>query len=186
MKKRKKKQKHIIYIVTVFLILISFSIGYSLFSTSLNVMGSAKTNNLPLGPNLNVTFIKTGNNYTTNIPSNILYKNEILNGNNIILTLTKANTSSGRYSANLNIKFTNIYSYNLSSGTISVEKESGTALDNLSGSLDKTTLTPNDIATATINFRNRNSGRTSVLKATITYIVNGITQSFDYTVIIED
>ncbi len=185
MRKRKKQQKKIIYVLMIFIIIVSLSIGYSLFGETLNISGSANTLVLISGPNLDINLIPNGSIYTSGTyPSkSIVFQNETLNNNELTVNYNRDNSTGKKYNISISINFTNKYHLNLTSGTASAQRISGTEISGLTSSLSKTTLIPNEQGSLTVNFGNTNKSGAN-LRITMSYGVNGITQSYYYNVII--
>jgi len=184
-KRRRKNNNYFIYLLVAAMIIASFSIGYSLLNSSLNVSGTAHTTDFVSGPILKINLIKTGARYTTGtIPTNIIYQSEILNQNNLTVNFNRADAKATRYNVSLTITFSNAYSYhNLTSGTASVQLISGSNVQGLTKSLGKIVLIPGEIGTLTVNFSNTNKAGANI-RATMSYIVYGITQYFYYNIVI--
>ncbi len=185
MKRRKSSKINIVYISIIIVFIISLTVGYSLLSESLNILGSATSMPIISGPNLDINLIPNGSIYTngTYPSSSITFQSETLNGNELTVYYSRASTTGKKYNISIFINFTNKYHLNLTSGITSFQIISGTEIKNLSSSLSKTILIPNEQGSLNVSFTNTNKSRAN-LRITMSYVVNGITQSFYYNVII--
>lgn len=183
--RRKKKKLKILYMVVIVIIILSLSVGYSSFVESINIFGSATSMPIISGPDLDINLIPNGSIYTngTYPAKSIIFQSETLNSNELTVNYTRDGTTGKKYNISISINFTNKYHLNLTSGTTSAQIISGTRITNLSSSLSKTVLIPNEQGSLTVNFTNTNKSGAN-LRITMSYIVNGITQSFYYNVII--
>lgn len=188
MKLRRKKKKLIpYYTISIVIVLLLITVGYSLFSDQLGINGSVYTVSPITGDQLNISLSQTGGRYTTgSLPSGALFQNENLSGNNLTVNFIKANKKNGIYTASLTINFTNSYAYKMTNGIVSTQKIAGSTLTVTGSSLTQTTIMPGSTGSFTTNFsfNNRKATTPSSLKTTVQYNVFGVTQYFYYNIII--
>lgn len=192
MKKIKRKKKHInIYIVLMIIIIISSSIGYSIFSESVNISGTTKATYVISGSALNIGLTARGTNgatysYAGTFPTTFAtFTSEVRSGNTLTLTFTRTRTYTTRVNCVFIIEFKNIYPYTMGSGTSTVTTVSGgtTNVSKVSATLSKKSITAQSTATLTFNARLRTSQTTVIeIRATMTYVTQGVSQSFNYVV----
>ena len=192
MKRIKKQKKHInMYVVLMIMLIISGSIGYSIFNESVNITGTTKATYVISGSNLKTELVAKGTggatySYAGTFPTAFAtFTSEELSGNTLTLTFTRTRTYWIRVSCVFKIDFKNIYPYTMGSGTRTVTTVSGgtTNVSSVSATLSKTSITAQSTATLTFNARLRTS-QTKVIeiKATMTYVTQGVSQSFNYVV----
>lgn len=188
MKKRKFKKAKYNFPLFFTAIILTLCVGYSIFGESLVVKGNIVTNYVISGNALNINLIQTNGRYTTgNFSAGAIYNNEVLNGNELIVYFLKDTHSPKNYSGTYIVTFKNIYPYSLTNGTIlSTKVSGGNGVKSFSSSLAKTIVAKNSSSTFTtkISFKT-NVAEIINIKTTITYIINGVSQSFVYNIIID-
>ena len=188
--KRKKYKKSYLVIFLMFIITTT-SVGYSLFSESIKITGSAVANYVVSGDAipLNLTASGTGGaTYTSGtFPTTFAtFTSEVLSGNYNTLTFTRTRTYTTRVSCSFVINFKNPYPYALSSGTrTNTTVTGGTNVSSLASTLSATSIAAYGTGKLTVTARLRTSVTTVIkLQVRIKYVANGVTQYFYYIIIV--
>ena len=186
--KRKKTFKSNKFIIVIIFIL-TLSVGYSFFSSTLYITGSATANYvisgnaIPLNVQLNNSSGAVYS-YGTFPTSVATFASETLDGNYLYLYFDKYRTSNTNYLCTFTINFNNPYPYSLSSGSVSTTKLSGGNEVTISSSrLANTTMTPYQTGnklTFKVYIKNKKSATVVQVQSRISFKVNGITQYFYY------
>lgn len=184
--KRKKEKYYVLLIVIIFLLIAT---GYSLFSDSLNIGGTVHTDYY-YGPNLNIELIKKKNyyHYYGTQPKRAKLVSEVWDGNNLTITFNKQNQNIVAYTTELYLDFRNVYVHNLTNGEITrTNLTSMHRYSLMSQSIDKTSLTPNEIGKVTIKFNYINGGSpdNDTVLYELKYTVNGVVQTFNIYIIMK-
>ena len=184
--KRKKQKQKVFYIISVIIIILFMVTGYSLFSESLNIFGSANTNEI-FGDKLKIDLIPVGTQYTeyanNGLPPNIIFQNEILDGNELTINFVRADDKATKYRADLKVDYVNAYLQNMTKIAISVEIVSGENFLNQRATKINARLTPGQQGSFTVIFRNNNSSDIPMqLRATLSSITAGVEQYFYYNI----
>ncbi len=184
--KRKKEKYYVLLIVIIFLLIAT---GYSLFSDSLNIGGTVHTDYY-YGPNLNIELIKKNNyyHYYGTKPKRAKLVSEVWDGNNLTITFNKQNQNIVAYTTELYLDFRNVYVHNLTNGEITrTNLTSMHRYSLMSQSIDKTSLTPNEIGKVTIKFNYINGGSpdNDTVLYELKYTVNGVVQTFNIYIIMK-
>lgn len=183
MKKLRKKRKHTLTIIFMFTF---FTIsGYALLSETINITGTAKNSDYFTNNKLQLSLTQTSGKYTTGTFGGLTWSSESYDGiNNLSTYFVTANNTTANRANKYTITFTNPYSINLTNGTITTQLISGT-FSARSATISRTTMTPNQSATATLSMthKNRTVGNAQVL-VTISFRLNGVTKYFYFTVFI--
>ena len=183
--KRKKNIKFTYYIVIFLVISLLLTIGYSLFSENLNIFGSVNTVPLVPGNSLDFNLATSNGRYSTG-PSigGLDYQSESLNSNVLTVYYAKGNNNPRPNNVSLTIEFSNKYHVNLTQGQARSVIQTGSTISNLSYSINKTSLTPSETGTLTVNFVfiNRNAQLPSTVRTTLQYTVQGKLQYFYFDV----
>jgi hypothetical protein len=185
---KKKRKKHINLFLTLFLMfVITSSIGYSLLSDNLSVSGSASASYVISGNALKIGLTANGTGGATYTSGTFptafaTLTSEVLSGNTLTLTFTRTKTQTTNVSCSFVINFKNIYPYTMGSGTKSVTKVTGgNNASSLTATLSKTSITAQSTAKLTVAGSFRTSVTTVVeVKATMTYVTQGVSQTFNY------
>ncbi|MDD2434749.1 MAG: hypothetical protein PHO63_00655 [Bacilli bacterium] len=185
MKKRNRGKLKINSIpVLIAIILLMMSIGYSFFTETLKIGGSATANLVISGNALKLGFTPVDGRYSTGAtPANFTFNSETLtNSNTITINYTRLSNSRSRYTFDLTLPFKNIYPVPLSSGTITSTILSGQGeLSKPTVTLGSNTLAGKGTSQFNVNFSTtvKKSGTIS-LQVTVSYVVQGLTQYFYY------
>ncbi|NLA32888.1 MAG: hypothetical protein GX864_02980 [Mollicutes bacterium] len=190
MRVKRKKKINLIYYVVVFLVIsLLITVGYSLFSERFNIFGTAKSVPLVPGNELDFNLSNSGGRYSSGPAIKGLdYLNETLNGNVLTVNYAKGNNNNHPNNVSLTIEFANKYHVNLTNGVATSVIQNGNTISNLTSSLNKISLTPNEFGTLTVNFSfiNRNAQLPSTVRTTIRYTVQGKFQYFYFDVTIRN
>lgn len=177
--KRKKysKQKYIVLIIIV--IIIFTSIGYSIFSESINIRGTAKSSNFISGNILDLILYSSGGVYVGGTaPSNAKFTNETLENNYLTINYSRNNRGNSSSNSVHTVIYENKYPVNMTNGHVSHKIVYGSAsITTLTSSITKASLIPQESSTLQVNITRTNKNAVQVL-TTMSYIVNGLKQDF--------
>lgn len=184
--KRRKRKPQINYVpVILTMIFLAMSVGYSFFSETINIDGSAVAHYVISDNILKIGLTQTGGRYSTGAtPTNFTFVNEILSGNTITIKYTRKSKSSTNYTFTLVTPFKNIYPYNMTAGAISSAIISGGLnVASTSATMTKTALIPQESGSFTVTLVT-NTKNTAVIniKATMQYTTDGVVQYFYYVI----
>lgn len=184
LKYKKKNHDFKFIVVSLTIITLSLSLGYSLFFESLTINGSATLAEI-ITNKLEFQLIQTGGRYVTgSFPNNATYNRESFDGsNNLTIYFTRNNTQGATRNGTYTINFRNIYSDNLTLGSVTTNVVSGRVTAS-SASLTKTALVPNETGAMTVNMTHGNNSGTVQLNSTIQYTYKGVIKYFYFTIII--
>lgn len=189
MKRFKYRHKHdnrSFILITITIIVVSLTVGYSLFAETLHLSGSAQ-NPKYVSPRLIPQFTLNGGLYVTKtLGQNLTYVSESYDGkNNITINFRRKNTQSTLRTTTLNINtWRNIYPLSLTAGTASYTIVSGSGnFGTVTPTVGVTTVNAN----GTTYFRVVLSMRTSVAGAiqvlcTYRYTYDGVYKYFYFTI----
>ncbi len=186
MRKRRRKNNLMYWVITIVVILLFIATGYSLFVDQLNIAGSATTESIYSGNQLNIPLNPNGTMYTGGtLPSSANYQSEVLDANTLTITFVRGNQGNKVYPSSLQINFTNSYDINMTNGSASVVVQEEGNFSNYSAVISKTTLIPNESGTLTVDFdfRNKNAPSPSILRATMQYTVDSYVKYFYYDIV---
>lgn len=187
-KKRKFKKAKNNFPLFFAIIVLTLCVGYSIFGESLLVKGNIVTNYVISGNVLNIKLMQTNGKYTTgDFSAGVIYNNELQSGNQLTINFSKVLTNSKNYSGTYTVSFKNIYPYSLTNGTISTVKVSGDrGVKSFSSKLSNPTVIKDAMSSFTTNIVFRTNDLATInLRTTITYVVNGVSQSFIYNIVID-
>lgn len=186
LKYKRKKTKMSYYIIVTAIFVLSLSVGYALFSETVNINGTVNVANY-ISPNLVPQLTLSGGRYVTaTYGNNVQFASESYDGkNNLTLNLTRRSTATQLRTTTLNINtLRNVYPLSLTAGTVSYQIVSGSGnFGTVTPSVGVTTIAAN----GTTYFRLVLSMRTSVagpiqVLATYRYTYNGVLKYFYFTV----
>lgn len=190
MRAQRKKKINLIYYVVVFLVIsLLITVGYSLFSERFNIFGSATIIPLVPGTDLDFNLTNTGGRYSSGPAIGGLdYLNETLNGNVLTVNYAKGNNNNQPNTVSLTIEFANKYNVNLTNGIATSVIQSGNTINGVNSSINKTSLTPNEVGILTVNFTfyNRNAQLPSTVRTTLKYTVQGKEQYFYFDITVRN
>ena len=181
--KYKKKQNNFKFIVlSISVITLSLSIGYSLFFESLTINGSATLAEV-ITNKLEVQLIQTGGRYVTgSFPANATYTNEQFDlSNNLTINLRRSNTTGKGEASVYYVDFRNSYGDNLTLGAVQTTNATG-RINSSSSSLNKTALIPNETARLTVNLNHSNNGGAVAVNNVVRYTYKGVVKYFYFTI----
>jgi hypothetical protein len=182
-KYKRKKANKAYYVVIATIMVVSLSVGYSIFSETISINGTAHSNEY-VTDKLEVGLILQGSVYVSATFSNA---NLTLNGesydgvNNISKNFTRKNTKTTLITTSYSINFRNTYGNNLTSGSVSYQIVSGDVTA-VSPSITSASLIPNATATLNVSMTHRNSGGTVQVVNTMQYTYLGIVKYFYFTI----
>ncbi|MDD3452974.1 MAG: hypothetical protein PHN42_01685 [Bacilli bacterium] len=188
---RRKKYKKSYWIISLLLIIITTSVGYSIFSESLSINGTAVAKYVVSGNalNLNLTASGTGGaTYTSGtFPTTFAsLTSEVLEDNYLTLTFTRTRRYTSYVNCTFVINFKNPYPYTLTSGTrTNTTVTGGSNVSNLASTLSATSIAAYSTGKLTVTARLRTSLTTVIkMQVRLKYVANGVTQYFYYIIIV--
>jgi hypothetical protein len=183
LKYKKKNHNMKFLVVSMAIITLSLSLGYSLFFEALRINGSASLAEL-ITDKLEFQLIQTGGRYVTgSFPNNVTYNSESYDGvNNLTINFTRNNTTGATRTSSYNVDFRNIYPNNLTLGSVATTVISGRVTAS-SSSLTKAALVPNETGSLTVNLTHGNNGGTVEVLNTVQYTYQGVVKYFYFTII---
>lgn len=182
-RKRNVKRNYIPYLIAI--IFLTMSVGYSIFTETLNINGSAVAHYVIAGNVLKLGLTQTGGRYSTGAtPANFNFVNETLSGNTITINYTRKSKLSTNYTFTLVTPFKSVYPYNMTAGAISTAIVSGSLnIVSRSATMTKTALIPQESGSFTVNLTTSTKNTAVInIKATMRYTVEGIIQYFYYVI----
>jgi len=184
------KNRKLLFNTIIFMLVftISITIGYSIFSNTLEIRGTAKSKQYISGDKLLVDTLKldtVNNRYTiSTLPQKVVFEDETLNRNNLSLNYAATGTKQGLSNGLITFKIRNLYSIIISDGKINTSVQgSSNNIRDVNASIDKTTLNTNEVMTCSISYRHNTFKMTTdnVISVIISYNVNGNIQNYFFT-----
>jgi hypothetical protein len=186
-KYKRRKENKTYYVIVIAILIVSLSVGYSLFSETLSISGTASTGEY-VDDKLAVTITQSGGRYVTaTYGQNVTFGSETYDGeNNLTIYLNRANTRTQLRNTTLTINFRNPYANSLTAGSASSVIVSGAGnFGTATATVGNTTVASN----GTSFLRLALSMRTSVagpiqVDATYQYTYLGTIKYFYFTMIV--